>query len=268
MNIVLKTTVALAACWLAQGASAQITFYENDDFRGRAFSTTRAVPDFRVQGFNDRASSVVVQGGRWEVCQDDRYGSPCVVLRTGSYASLRDMGLNDRLSSTRRADLRRTGVPDAPPPVAGSPYAYRQRPNETFYDARVTSARAVMGEPAERCWIERQEVTAPARSDASVGRGLLGAVIGGVIGHQIGGGRGRDLATAGGAVAGAVIGANSGRDGNSRDLRDVRRCRTVPNSAPAYWDVAYTFRGVAHQVQMSNEPGPTVRVNRAGEPRQ
>lgn len=173
MNIVLKTTVALAACWLAQGASAQITFYENDDFRGRAFSTTRAVPDFRVQGFNDRASSVVVQGGRWEVCQDDRYGSPCVVLRTGSYASLRDMGLNDRLSSTRRADLWRTGVPDAPPPVAGSPYAYRQRPNETLYDAQGDlsprgdgrACRTLLDQTAG--WLRR-------RSDASVAAACSG----------------------------------------------------------------------------------------------
>jgi hypothetical protein len=32
--------------------------------------------------------------------------------------------------------------------------------------------------------------------------------------------------------------------------------------------VGYRFRGVQHQVQMNTEPGETVRVNRAGEPRQ
>ena len=57
----------------------------------------------------------------------------------------------------------------------------------------------------------------PASSGASptngsrnqAGHALLYAVIGGVIGHQIGGGTGRDLATAGGAVNGAVIGPRS-----------------------------------------------------------
>lgn len=270
MNTLLKTTVALAAGLLAFSAGAQITFYENDDFRGRAFSATRAVPDFGRQGFNDRASSVVVQGGRWEVCQDTGYRGDCVLLRPGSYASLRAMGLNDRLSSTRRGDQRRAAVPDAPAPSTAAPYPYRQRPNERLFDAPVDSARAVMGPPTQRCWVERQQVTAPDRSEPSVGRGLLGAVIGGVIGHQIGGGRGRDLATAAGVVAGAAVGANSGRDpdGNGTVQRDVRRCSSVPGTTPAYWDVGYRFRGVQHQVQMNAEPGDTVRVNRAGEPRQ
>ena len=270
MNIWLKSTVALAAGLLAFSASAQITFYENDNFRGRAFSANGAVPNFGRQGFNDRASSVIVQGGRWEVCQDTGFNGECVVLRPGNYASLRDMGLNDRVSSTRRSERRQRAVPDAPPPQPVAPYAYRQRPNERIFDARVISARAVMGPPTERCWVERGQVTSTGRSDANVGGGLLGAVIGGVIGHQIGGGRGRDLATVGGVVAGAAIGANAGRDnhGDVITQRDVRRCNSVPGTTPAYWDVSYRFRGVEHQMQMSSDPGDTVRVNRAGEPRQ
>lgn len=35
---------------------------------------------------------------------------------------------------------------------------------------------------------------------------VIGAVAGGVIGHQVGGGKGKQLATAGGAVAGGFIG--------------------------------------------------------------
>lgn len=42
---------------------------------------------------------------------------------------------------------------------------------------------------------------------ASTGLGAVGgAVIGGVLGHQVGGGRGKDLATVAGAVGGAVAG--------------------------------------------------------------
>jgi uncharacterized protein YcfJ len=83
---------------------------------------------------------------------------------------------------------------------------------------------------------------------------------------QVGSGRGKDVATAGGAVAGAAIGANVGRGSEVRE-RDVRRCETVPSANPAYWDVTYYFRGIEHHVQMSSPPGPHVAVNDSGEPR-
>ena len=46
-----------------------------------------------------------------------------------------------------------------------------------------------------------------------------------ILGHQVGGGTGRDVATAGGAIAGAAIGNNvaNNNSGNSY-ARDVRRC--------------------------------------------
>jgi uncharacterized protein YcfJ len=257
----------LALSLLGGAAHAQITFYENEGFRGRAFTADRAVADFSSQGFNDRASSVVVQSGRWEVCENSRYGGACVTLRPGSYASLGGMGLNDALSSTRPAGQRRAGyeqAPDAPPPQREPDYAWRRRPGEAVYTVPVSWVREVQGTPNERCWIERQP--AGPGSDINPGRALLGAVLGGVIGHQIGGGTGRDLATAGGAVAGAVIGGKSG--GGEGGMQDVRRCDQPTASTPAYWSVGYDFRGVQHQVQMASAPGRTITVNAAGEPRQ
>ena len=48
----------------------------------------------------------------------------------------------------------------------------------------------------------------------------------------------------------------------------VQRCVTVPSQArPELWDVSYTFRGIDHRLQMTTPPGPTVTVNRQGEPR-
>jgi uncharacterized protein YcfJ len=257
-----RAAIASAAMALALPAMAQITFYRDSDYRGQVFKTSRPLQDFRSAGFNDMASSVVVEGGRWEVCDNAGYGGNCVVLRPGNYPSLAAMGLNDRVSSTRPADARRADVRDAPPPPPEPPYAWRRRPQEQIFEARVSSVRAVVGAPTERCWVEREEAQ---REAPSAGRGVLGAVIGGVIGHQIGGGTGRDLATVGGAVAGAAIGANTGR--GTTGGRDVRRCETVPSAAPTYWDVGYEFRGVHHQVQMQAEPGRTISVNKAGEPR-
>ena len=141
---------------------------------------------------------------------------------------------------------------------------YHRRGDERLFEAPVTSVHAVVGPPEQRCWVERGEY----RGDTNVPGAIAGAVIGGILGHQIGGGHGRDAATAGGAVAGAAIGANVGR---RRRLQPAtcERCRTVGRyDHPDYWDVTYNYRGQEHRVQMSSPPGPTITVNRDGEPRE
>jgi hypothetical protein len=96
--------VGLALCAAAGAAAAQqVRFFEHDAFRGRSFTSNNPVRDFSRIGFNDRASSVVVRGGPWEVCSDARFGGRCVMLRPGRYGSLSAMGLNDRVSSARPA---------------------------------------------------------------------------------------------------------------------------------------------------------------------
>ena len=268
MNWKLKAALGATTVLLATQAAAQITFYEHDGFRGRAFTTDRQVWNFEKNGFNDRASSAVVDRGRWEVCTDARFEGKCVVLRQGSYASLGGLGLNDRISSVRPVNQQVRFENEAPAPLPEPTYEYRQRANERVYEAPVTSVRAVMGAPEQRCWVERQQVVEERRGDTNVGGAILGGILGGVLGHQVGGGRGKDVATAGGAVAGALIGGNAGRgDGVTYD-KDVQRCRTVASGTPAYWDVTYNYRGQDHQVQMSAPPGNTVAVNRNGEPRQ
>ena len=245
----------------------QVTFYEHDGFGGRSFTTEKQINNFQRTGFNDRASSVVVIGDRWEVCENIRYSGRCVVLRPGCYASLSAMGLNDRVSSVRAVpmNVRIDDTRYAPPPVPV--YDSRRRYEEQIYAANVTAVRAVVGPPQQRCWIEQQQVAQPA-SGYNVPAALAGAVLGGVLGHQVGGGRGKDLATAGGAVAGAAIGANVGGGGQQVTTQNVQRCETVPNQAkPEFWDVTYNFRGQEHHVQMTAPPGPTVNVNERGEPR-
>ena len=268
MQMTVKTLLGLAAVGFAtQAAAAQITFYEHDGFRGRAFTTDKQVWNFERLGFNDRASSAVVDGGRWEVCTDAKFEGRCVVLRPGSYDSLSGMGLNDRISSVRPVSRNAQHANEAPAPLAAPNYEYRRRVGERVYEVPITSARAVVGPPEQRCWIERQQVVED-RGGANVPGAIAGAVIGGVLGHQVGGGRGRDVATAGGAVAGAAVGANVGRGGQTTYDRDVRRCESVSSGArPDYWDVTYNFRGIEHRAQLSAPPGRTITVNGNGEPR-
>jgi uncharacterized protein YcfJ len=268
MNLKFKLALGAAAVLCATQAAAQITFYEHDGYRGRAFTTDEQVGNFARIGFNDLASSVVVDRGRWEVCTDARFEGKCVVLRSGNYESLRSLGLNDRISSVRPVDQQARYNNEVPVPAAAASYDYRRRANESVYDARVTSVRAVMGAPEQRCWVEREQVTDGGRGDRNVGGAVLGAILGGVLGHQVGGGRGNDAATVGGAVAGGLIGSNQGRSSGATYDKDVQRCRTVASGAPAYWDVTYDYRGTEHRIQMSSAPGSTIAVNRNGEPRQ
>ena len=78
-----------------------ITFHERRDFHGRSFSANGPVHDFDRSGLNNRASSVVVESGTWEVCDGPGFSGRCVVLRRGQYPSLNEMGLNNRISSAR-----------------------------------------------------------------------------------------------------------------------------------------------------------------------
>jgi uncharacterized protein YcfJ len=267
MNRHMKTALAVSALVLATQAVAQVTFYEGEGYRGRAFSTGSQVANLDRTGFNDRASSVIVERGRWEVCEHARFEGRCVVLRRGNYDSLRALGMENSISSVRPADNRRQ-YDNQPEPVAAADYQYRRRYNERVFEAPVTSVHAVMGAATERCWIERQQVS-ESSGNRNVGGAIAGALIGGVLGHQVGGGSGKDLATVGGAVAGGVIGSNMGRDSTPHyGSRDVRRCESTTSGTPAYWDVTYNFRGQNHQVQMSADPGATVAVNRDGVPRQ
>ena len=269
----LKTAMGIVGLVVATQAAAQVTFYSREDFRGQSFTTDRNIGNLERQGFNDRASSAVVRGGNWQVCEDARFEGRCAVLQPGEYPSLADMGLGNEVSSVRAVEGRYGSNDDrryAVQPGPGDRYAaqndYRRRGDEPVYEARVTSVRAVVGPPEQRCWVERSEHQG---GGPNVPGAVAGAVIGGILGHQVGGGHGRDIATAGGAVAGAAIGSNVGRDHDGPVYgQDVQRCADVSNNdRPDYWDVTYEFQGVAHRVQMSAPPGPTILVNRDGEPR-
>ncbi len=266
-----RTTLILAAVAVSTQAMAQVTLYERENFEGRSYTAQQQVNNLQRRGFNDRASSVMVAGRageRWEVCEDARFGGRCAVLRPGGYASLAAMGLDNRLSSLRPV-ARNTRVDDARYAPAEPVYDSRRRPNERLFEANVTSVRAVVGPPEKRCWVEREQIPQES-SKNNVPAAIAGALIGGILGHQVGNGRGNDLATVGGAIAGGALGNSVGRNnsGQQAGTRDVQRCDTVPSqAAPALWDVSYSFRGQDHRIQMATPPGPTVTVNRQGEPR-
>jgi uncharacterized protein YcfJ len=269
MNLVLKTAMAAAGVAFATQAAAQIVFYENEGFQGRTFTAERNINNFERSGFNDRASSVVVLGNRWEVCEHAQFGGQCIILRPGRYPNLSSMGMNDRVSSVRPVGSNANYSEDRYAPAPIPVYDNRRRKDERLYQANVTSVRAVVGPPEERCWVDHEQVSGSNNSGANIPGAVVGALIGGVLGHQVGGGRGQDVATAGGAVAGAYVGSNVGRNGGQQSYtQDVKKCAMVQNQGPPdYWDVTYNFKGLEHRMQMTSQPGTTVTVNGQGEPR-
>lgn len=80
---------------------------------------------------------------------------------------------------------------------------------------------APSAQAATRCYdkVVYREVKDPHRITGTV----IGAALGGLIGRQVGDGKGRDLATVGGAVAGGVAGHKIHRHRQERLQRQVIR---------------------------------------------
>ena len=91
----------------ATAAADRITFYQDDNFRGRQFTADRPVTNFERNGFNDRVNSAVVHEGRWEICVDADFNGSCSVLAPGAYPSLG--AYSGRVSSVRPLDANYSG---------------------------------------------------------------------------------------------------------------------------------------------------------------
>ena len=131
MSNALKTALGVVGIVVATQAAAQVTLYSREDFRGESFTADRDIRNMERRGFNDFASSAVVRGGDWQVCEDARFEGRCAVLRPGDYPSLRTMGLGNRISSMRAVE--HYGYNDNRRYVASGDY-YR-RDGERLFDA-------------------------------------------------------------------------------------------------------------------------------------
>src|SRR5215831_14811912 len=180
-----KALLSAMGLALAATAAAQVTFYEGESFRGRSFTVDGPINSLDPTGFNDRATSAVVESGRWEACEHAYFRGRCVILRPGDYWSLDPLGMNHRISSVRPVHFGSGGY-EAP----SLAYDYGRRAGERIYEVPVASVHAVYGPAEERCWVERRQVEE--RGGANIPGAIVGGVIGGVLGHQVGGGHGKD----------------------------------------------------------------------------
>jgi hypothetical protein len=112
----------LATCALTSVAgvagAADLTLYTDGDFQGRPLNVVIDLKQLGSLNFDDRASSVVIEKGAWILCTDEQFTGRCVTLEPGRYSSLRELGLDDSVTSVRRRDQVSPGIfRDAPPGV-------------------------------------------------------------------------------------------------------------------------------------------------------
>ncbi|MEO7275630.1 MAG: beta/gamma crystallin-related protein, partial [Vicinamibacterales bacterium] len=94
------------------GGNQTLTLYSDDRFRG---STRRITGTTSSLGsFNDRAQSLRISGGVWDVCEDIDFSKCRTVDR--DLSSLSGLGLDKRISSVRPAFGRGGGGGGFPPP--------------------------------------------------------------------------------------------------------------------------------------------------------
>jgi Beta/Gamma crystallin len=76
----------------------RIVLFDRPNFAGNSMSVNRTVTTLTF--FNDRAGSVQVYGGRWELCDKPNFGGHCAIV-SQSVRDLATLGLRDRVSSIR-----------------------------------------------------------------------------------------------------------------------------------------------------------------------
>jgi uncharacterized protein YcfJ len=128
----------------------------------------------------------------------------------------------------------------------------------------VDPVRSTVNHPKQVCHDETVTQTAPPKDEHRIAGTAIGAVVGGLVGNQVGGGKGKTLATVAGAVGGGYAG---NRIQASRQHAQVtssveRKCETVNNTSTKIvgYDVRYEYNGVTRTVRMDHDPGDRVQV--------
>lgn len=150
--------------------------------------------------------------------------------------------------------------------------AQAQAFNDTARVRNVNPQYENVSVPRNECtsqWVTEQQ---PVASSRNYGGLALGGVAGAVLGNQVGGGRGREAATAVGAVVGALVGEhfanqNSWGGGGYQQAsqpqqRQVQSCRTVNDVQTRLtgYQVEYEYRGQLYSTVTRANPGRTLPV--------
>ena len=118
--------------------------------------------------------------------------------------------------------------------------------------------------PREQCNDVQVQHQAPVKDQNRIAGTAIGAVAGGLLGSTIGGGKGKTLATVGGAAAGGYAGNQVQKGMQEKDVTTTteRRCKTVQDKSQKLvgYDVTYRLDGKQDVVRTSFKPGNQIPV--------
>ncbi len=90
--------------------AGELTVFERHGMRGNQITLRQDAANFTDFGFNDRASSVVVRSGAWELCEHKNFGGHCAIYQRGEYPDLEQF--NNNISSAREVRVEGGGRGD------------------------------------------------------------------------------------------------------------------------------------------------------------
>lgn len=130
---------------------------------------------------------------------------------------------------------------------------------------KVTPLTRTIHTPRQDCHDETVTHKGPVKDEHQVIGTVAGAVLGGVIGHQIGGGRGRDIATVAGAAGGGYAGNRIQKNLQDKDTYNTteQKCATVYDTSEHRmgYEVRYRLNGEEATVKMDHDPGERIPVH-------
>lgn len=139
--------------------------------------------------------------------------------------------------------------------------------------ARVISSKPItrtVNHPSQQCHNETVTHHKPAKDTHQIAGTAIGAVLGGVLGHQVGGGKGKTLATVAGAVGGGYAGKKIEEhvQNNNTYTTNERKCQTVNHRTTQVvgYKVTYSYNGTRHTTRMNHKPGDRIRVKSGVQP--
>ncbi|HEU0277780.1 MAG TPA: glycine zipper 2TM domain-containing protein [Rhodanobacteraceae bacterium] len=154
--------------------------------------------------------------------------------------------------------------PDAAAP-AGAP-AQAPAPAQPLF-AQVVAVQPVTessttSTPRQVCRDEQVAVPETYKDQHQIGGAVVGGLVGALAGHQIGGGKGKTLATLGGAAGGAFAGheiQKKHQEDNATRTETRNVCHTVTDKSTSTrtvgYDVTYTLNGQTGHLRMDRNPG-------------
>jgi hypothetical protein len=95
----LLAAAAVLATFAQAAFAGEITLFADNDFRGARVTVARDAYNLADIGFNDRASSMIVRSGVWQLCEHKDFGGYCAEFGPGEYRELPNF--NDSISSAR-----------------------------------------------------------------------------------------------------------------------------------------------------------------------